>query len=180
MFSEKQIAAYRAVKAPEEVRRAVMAHAVRTKKRSGTFLSRAGALAAAFCLVAALVFAFSPKSGGASLMLGGVAVEENAVFYDASFASEMRSTPSFSLSVDVKTEGETEVSVSRGLLVNAEGEGREEVRSAEDLSLIWVLPKEEEVFSCSLSLQDAAGATLFMLSYDPVQNALRIEKIEKR
>ena len=174
MFSEKQVSAYRAIRAPEELRERVVCKArENVGNRSVNWAIRLAPLCAAFLLILGLVF-FLPQKPQISVLLDGNEVNGSLEWSSASRGVE-RSVSSISLPFEVHGEKETVISVSQGFLIT-EDEGLQTSLSFHgEISFFWEL--REGVTEAEMEISCGKELRRIALNYDDAQNRFLIKEI---
>ncbi len=152
MFDEKQINAYHNIKAPDRIYR-------RLKRKNYSV----GAIAACLvCLFMLSVFFIPEKT---EIKINGQVIEETQlVFENKSRSTEME------IPIDLRIKEKTEISVSKGVLVNGENEEKS-VAVNDDCGLLWKVSIED--MPCEISISDKKGVKSFTLIYENSQYILR-------
>ncbi|MBR3837039.1 MAG: hypothetical protein IKJ74_02745 [Clostridia bacterium] len=174
MFSEKQISAYRSIRAPEELRERVVCKARKNaEKGSGNWAIRLAPIAAAFLLILGLAF-FLPQNPLVSVFVDGNALTGTLEWESASRGPE-RSVTAVSLPFEIQSEEETVISVSRGFLITEDDALRTSLTFDGEIAFRWELRQGETEaqmeISCGKNLRRIA------ISYDDAQNKFLIKEI---
>ena len=153
MFSKEQISAYQNVSAPSELRNKVLdACLIEKQKRSHGPLGSLAVLAA--CLILCIGLSLHHEAAEPEIFCNGQELSDSVLFYDISPASDMRTSPVFSIPFEFSLEQETEISVSRGSLVLSDGSYVQRVTMEGDQTLWWEIPREDEMPECEMLLTE--------------------------
>lgn len=174
MLSEKQISAYRSIRAPEELRERVVREArENAEKSSGNWAIRLAPVAAAFLLILGLAF-FLPQNPQVSVFVDGNEVTDTLEWKPASRGTE-RSVVAVSLPFEIQSEEETVISVSQGFLITEDDALQTDLTFDGEISFRWELRQGETEaqmeISCGKSLRRIA------IRYDDAQNKFLIKEI---
>lgn len=152
MFDEKQINAYHSIKAPDRIYK-------RLKRKNYSI----GAIAACLLCVIALSVFFMPEK--TEIKINGQVIEKTQIVFENKLRKNEIEIP-----IDLKIKEKTEISVSKGILVNGEKEEKVFVID-DDAQLFWIVDFEE--IPCEISISDKKGVKSFTLIYDNSQYILR-------
>lgn len=170
MFREQERMAYQSIRAPRELREKIMAKK-KPAKRLPVYLTTA--LAACLVLAIGLSF-FLPGGNAPGITINGQQLKDTIVYYDVSPASDMRNIPVLTVPVDLEISDESDICVSCGTLVR---EGEDPVTMltvSENISLVWQLPKTEQMPICEMTI--TAGSTVTTLTLQYNQSEITITK----
>lgn len=118
MFKEKDIDAFKSIKAPKELK--IEIESTLSKKKKETYSKRILSLAASFAIIIS-VLAFSHLSSNkVSLSYGNKVITEKALSLSVASPFSLQRSADLSFSFDIKADKGTEISVSSGLLSTEE------------------------------------------------------------
>ena len=161
MFTEQQRNAYQSIQAPPELREKILGKK-KTKRHVPVYLGTA--LAA--CLILAIGIGFFLPNGEPGIICNGQRLESTIVYYDLAPVSEMRSVSVLSIPVDLELSGKSEISVTQGCLIREDENVGTKLTASSDLSLIWQLPKSEEISDCEMTITQEKDVTAITLNYE--------------
>lgn len=174
MFSEKQISAYRSIRAPEELRERVVCKAKENaEKGSGNWVIRLAPVAAAFLLILGLAFLL-PQNPQVSVLVGGNEVTGTLEWAPASTGLE-RSASTFSLPFEIHGEKGTEIFVSHGFLITEDDALQTSLTFDGEASFRWEL--REGVKEARMKISCGKTVRCIALSFDGAQNKFLIKEI---
>lgn len=150
MFDEKQINAYRNIKAPEGIYR-------RLKRKNYSFAVVAACLVCIFMLS---LFFIPEKT---EIKINGQVIEENQIVFE----NKLRSTE-IEIPIDLKIKEKTEINVSKGKLGDTEGKT---LVIQDDCRIFWTVNEDDT--PCEISISDKKGVKSFTLIYENSQYILR-------
>lgn len=158
MFTEKEITAYRNIKAPDDLRQKI----TRTQRKSKKALYIMSAVAACFVILIS-GFALNNQS---RIYINGQELKESVVFYDTASSSGRTVSSTVSVPVEIKTSGNAKVSVSRGFIsINGSEASKEAIVSSSEIIWWEIEPGEaENVFEMKIS--DKKGVKKVTLEYE--------------
>ncbi len=175
MFSKKELDAYKSIQAPNTLHRKIQ-EACRQQKRA-LRLPQMGLIAAAACLVLIVgLMGFFPRQGTPKIVLNGQTLEDSVFFYDISPASELRSSPVFSVPLELTLPDETVLAVSYGQMLTNDSDPAKTLTAQGDLELWWEFPRGEELPTLEMTLDSENGQTLITLTYDPAEKTITATK----
>lgn len=175
MFSEKELDAYKSIQAPNTLHCKIQ-EASRQQKHAMR-LPPMGLMAAAACLVLILgLMGFFPRQGAPEIVLNGQTLEDSVFFYDISPASELRSSPVFSVPLELTLPDETVLSVSYGQMLTDGSAPAKTLTAKGSLALWWEFPRGEELPTLEMSLNSQGKQTLITLTYDPAEKTITATK----
>ena len=181
MFSDKEIQAYKKISAPPELYSEIKSSAV-TKNRfaSPVLIKTMGAVAACLVIaVAVMIFAQKPEH---SIVCNGQELRDSVLFYDISPVSDMReftASPKIAIPFELDLREDTEITVSQGETVTADGKVIEGTVKEGKIELWWEIPKSNSDISCEMMLKGEKSTTVITLTYDNEAKAVRATKITK-
>ena len=161
MFKEKEIQAYRAIGAPQELYAKVMESQPTRRLRLMPMVSSLAA-----CLVLVVVLGLFLRSNGPKIVLNGQALEDTIVFYDISPASDVRSSPEFSVPVELKLTRKAEITVSHGYMTVDGGNPSTSLTADDAVTVWWRIERSEVMPVCEMEICDSKGTTLITLNYN--------------
>lgn len=162
MFNQEQKEAYRAIQAPAELYDRVLAKATPGKR---WVLPTTLSIAAA-CFVMVVALGFFLKGGEPAIVLNGQPLEKSIVFYDISPASDVRSSPFFSVPVEVKAERRSEITVSHGSMTVDGGAPVKTLTAEGSVTVWWEIERSEVMPVCEMEIRDGKSTTLITLNYN--------------
>ena len=167
MFSEKQIVAYRNIKAPDELRNKIT-NSSKNKFKTLYFIS---AMAACLILVSSIIL-----NNQNSIIINGQKLNDTIVFYDTTSSHIRTVSHSISVPVEIKTSNNTKISVSNGY-ISIDGSNPNSEIEIDSSKVIWweiELKTSENVFEMKIS--DKKGVKLVTLKYDNAKIIVSKEK----
>lgn len=177
MFSEKEIQEYKSKRAPKELEFIVKAKLREEQKPKvwiKTMVASAGAVAACFlCVLAVSLFMGNRQ---ADITLNGQNLESSLLFYDISPATDMRSSPNFSIPLEIDPKGEADISVSYGVVVLSDGTSAESFEICGKTVLCWEIERDKSLPECILAVDTGDSITKITLTYDYENNAIKATK----
>ena len=108
MFTEKELTAYRNIKAPDELRQKI----TKTQKKTYKRLYFISAVAACFIFIMSGVILGNQNN----IVINGQELKSSIVFYDTASRYGRTVSSSISVPVEIKTSRKTKISVSEGLI----------------------------------------------------------------
>lgn len=178
MFEKREIEAYKSITAPDELRERVLSADYSVARRS--IQHKIGALVAmAACMILIVglpmyVLRSSAKPEillhGEPLTADGIAIiEESAVPAEAS----ARSTPTFSVQLELELKCETEISVTEGIITVTDPEtlerlytGTEFTSDSDVITINWSTEVPGDSTTYYMTLKDGINNSEIILSYD--------------
>lgn len=178
MFSEKELDAYRQIKAPEELRMKIETQVVQNKRNSfGPVMKAVTAMAA--CLVFVIAFNTFFKNEPIQMTVNGCLLEDEIKFSSASPAMAMRAVPVCSVPVELELDEKTIVSVSEGFLIVNDGEPVETIEVSEDVKIWWNIPCMDEKAEYEMQIKQDGEITLITLISNPTDGTITARKSTK-
>lgn len=163
MFSEAEKREYRALRAPEELRQRVLTMAENAPQARRTVRRRWMPAALAACLMLALLTAALLPRADLRLTAG-----EPVTAAESGIAMLSRAAEPLTVPVTVETRGPAVLSVSAGLLRNADT--GEEVRQLDGAAaLLWELDAPEETERYTLTADCGGERTTLTLAFDAAE-----------
>ena len=169
MFQEQELNAYRSIQAPSELYEKIMS-ARKPKRHWGRYVTGV----AAACLVLAMGAGFFFRGGEPGIMIQGQSLENSIVYYDLSPASEMRSSPTITVPLELELPRKSRICVTHGQLTGEGIESGKEWTASGSVSLLWEIPRGTELPVCELSIDDGKEITTLTLTYE--ETKIRITK----
>ena len=145
MFNEKQLNAYRSIKADDALLQQIKAKAKAKRKRTAYFIT-----AAAACLV--LIMSGFFVNNHNNIIVNGQKLTDSVVFYDTASAYARTVSSTVSVPIEIKASKKTDISVSGGTIsINGSAAQKQAVISSN--TLIWweVDPNTESEFEMIIS-----------------------------
>ena len=177
MFSEKEIQEYKSKKAPKELEFMVKSKfAEERKPKRWIKAAVAYASAAAACILCVIVVSLFMENRQADITLNGQTLEGSLLFYDISPASDMRSSPNFSIPMEIDPKGEAQIKVSYGAVVLSDGTSKKTLDISEKTELCWEIARDKSLPECILAIDTGDSITKITLTYDYEKNAIKAEK----
>jgi hypothetical protein len=161
MFSNRQKEAYRSICVPDGLYARIVE---KEQPKRLKLLPLVSGLAACMALVVVLGLLWQP--GGSSIILNGQKLEDEIVFYDISPASDVRSSPLFSVPVELKLTRSSKITVSHGSMTVEGGEPVTELNANHSVTIWWQIERSEEMPVCEMEIQDNKSTTLITLNYN--------------
>lgn len=179
MFPKKELDAYQSIKAPDTLYRKIQEASEGQKRTSRLPAIRLiGTMAACLVLIVAVI-GFFPRKGSPEIILNGQRLESSAFFYDISPASEIRSSPVFSVPLEIDLQGEATLTVSYGQMIAEDHEASSVLTADGPISLWWEFPRGEELPLCEMEIQTEESITLITLTYDHAEKTITATKTQK-
>ena len=178
MFSDKEIQAYKKISAPPEVLCKIKSSTENRKVFPRmAFVRAAGALAACVAIVIALaIFLRTPSP---DIVCNGQELSDSIVFYDITPASDMRESTVFSVPFELYLSEDTDISVSFGNLVDADGETLEKTLKKGKVEALWLLNGSDRPETCEMVLEGKKNTTVITLIYDENNKSVNVTKSTK-
>lgn len=171
-MNQKEISAYKSIKAPLSIKERILEEE-RLEAKKYMKLSRlcysAAAIAAAFLIAFLFLTTSSP-----SLYYGGEIISENAVIIERKMARSI--TETLTLPILIETDKKAEVSVSVGVLVVDGEEVGQKKKIKESTDIVWII--DEPDAEGSLLTVDAGKSSRYTISREEDSNTLLIKKIK--
>lgn len=162
MFNKSQMDAYSNIKAPQELLEKVVN--AKPKKSKIYLIPLVSSLAA--CLI--LIFGVSvfANSFNPQVTFNGQSLKDSVVFYDISPIStmDMRSSPVLSMPLELKLSDETQVSVSEGVIILANGERVSRTTLEGDVTVIWEIQRQGDFPQSEMTLKSSKGTKQITLT----------------
>ena len=175
MFSKEQISAYQNISAPSELRNKVLdVCSVQKRKIPTKPLVSFAAMAA--CLILCIGLSLHYNAAEPKIFCNGQQLEDSLLFYDISPASDMRTSPVFSIPFEFSLEKETEISVSHGTLLLADGSHTQSATLVGEQTIWWEIPREDEMPKCEMLLTEKRESTLICLTYNNEEKTVTATK----
>ncbi len=168
MFTDKEIAVYRNIKAPADLCQKI----TKPRKKTKRILYLTGTIAACFILIIS-GFVINNKS---NIVINGQQLKDSIVFYDTSLSSGRSISSSMSVPIEINASHETKVVVSHGFIsFNGSNPSKELVITSSE-TLWWELDLSEtdEVFEMYIS--DKKGVEKINLKYENTKVTVTKEK----
>ncbi len=166
MFSNEELQSYRDIKAPEELYEKVIQSSSSHKRRLHGLTYAAVTIAACFVIV------FTRTPNDISVNVNGQELHKTIQFYDISPASDMRTSPVFSIPMEIDAEHETKISVSHGVLILPDGNAVMELTTDGNTTFCWEFPRGDELPLCRLKMQSGRKTSYIDLTYDNDTNII--------
>lgn len=187
MFQEKEIKAYQNLKAPDSIYNNIQEslHTQSTDDKLNEnkiikmHIIRVITTIAA-CLILVVGIRFMNRNDSVKIVLNGQNLETQVLFYDISPASDLRSSPIFSVPLELDIHTETKLSVSYGTMRFSENEATVNKMVSQSVSLWWELPRSsEEIPVCEMLLEDKNGVTKITLTYNSADKTITATKTKQ-
>lgn len=184
MFQEKEIKAYQNLKAPDSiynrVQESVLSQSIDEKAHENKIIRmrviRVISTIAA-CLILVVGIGFMNRNDSVKIVLNGQNLETKVLFYDISPASDLRSSPIFSVPLELDIHAETKLSVSYGMMRFSEDEVTVNKTVNQPVTLWWELPRSsEEIPECEMVLEDKNGVIKITLTYNSADKTITATK----
>jgi len=170
MFTDKEITAYRNIKAPVDLCQKI----TKPRKRSRTILYLTGTIAACFILIIS-GFVINNKS---NIVINGQQLKDSIIFYDNSLSNSRSISLSTVIPIEIKASTETKVVVSNGL-ISAKGSNPSKEMIIKSSETIWWeldLSESNDVFEMLIS--DKKGVEKINLKYENTKFTVTKEKLK--
>lgn len=178
MFDKKEIEAYKSITAPDELRERVFSTAVKDNSEAKRIIQhRIGAAAAGLIILVGLPVYMLRSSAKPEILLFGdpltadgiAIIEESAVPAEAS----ARSTPTFSVRLELELKCKTEISVTEGIMTVTDPEtcellytGTEFTAESDMFTVNWSTDVPDDSTTYYMTLKDGINNSEVILSYD--------------
>lgn len=169
MFSDKEMKAYRGIKAPEELYRSI----VGTKRKERNTLRIITALAACLVLIVTSVFIFKGKS---NIIVNGQPLDGRIVFYDTATAKARSVSSAISVPIEIKAEGKTEISVLHGHVLVDGNEPSKDITISSAETLRWEITPTDGDDVYEMRITDKKGTSIISLRYNDTKITVTKEK----
>lgn len=177
MFSKQEIDAYKSITAPDVLAEKVKMLSAKRKVPVMTIVKYASALAACLAIVVAINMFL--KTQTMNIVLNGYELESSVMFYDVSPAADMRTSPIFSVPVELDIEEKTDIRVSHGNL-SIDGENpTEQVSVSKPVMIWWNISRSEEMPRCVMEIKTDGEMTLITLEFDNVEKTITAKRTTK-
>lgn len=160
MFSNDQKEAYRNIQAPEELYQKVVESKQPRRLKLVPLLSGLAA-----CLALVVVLGLFLRPGGPEIVLNGQKLEDIIVFYDIS-PTDVRSSPLFSVPVELELPRKAEITVSHGSMTVDGGAPVTSLTASSSVTVWWQIERSEVMPVCEMVIRDSKGTTLITLNYN--------------
>ena len=158
MFTDKEITAYRNIKAPADLRQKI----TKSQKRPNKILYLTGTIAACFILIVS-GFVMNNQS---NIVINGQKLTDSIVFYDTSSVAGRAVSSSISIPIELKVSHNTKVTVSHGF-ISVDGSTHSNEITLSSSKMIWweINPYEADgIFEMRIS--DKKGIEKIALKYE--------------
>lgn len=161
MFKEQELNTYRSICAPEALYEKIM---TAQKPRRHWQKYTTGLVAA--CLVLALGAGFFLRGGSPDIIINGQPLESSVVYYDLSPATDMRSSFTVTVPMELELPRNAQINVTEGQL-SLDGQCFGKTLNASDsVTLLWEIPRGEETLNCEMYIDDGKAVTTLTLTYE--------------
>ena len=162
MFNEQELNTYRSITAPQELHDKIMA-----AKKPKIHWSRYAAGLVAACLVLVLGLGFFFQGGEPGIIINGQTLESSMTYHDVVPASEMRTSDTFTVPMELELSGKTDIFVTQGQLTLGDGDPTNELSASGSITLLWKIPRGTDV--CEMRIDSGKNLTTLTLEYDETQ-----------
>ena len=169
MFSKEDLQSYRDIKAPDELYDRVMQS--RPSRKRNVYGLACTAVAIAACLAILLI-----RTPDATIIVNGQQLHKTVQFYDLLPTSDMRTSPVFSIPMEIDGKTETTLSVSHGVLTLPNGNTVTELTTKERIAFHWEFPRSDNLSLCRLKIQRGREISYIDLTYDHTTGMIRATK----
>jgi len=175
MFNQREQEAYKNISAPDELYFRTK-KAIQNKKRSSHKVI-IGIACAAACLITVFSINLFNTARMPQIKLNGLELESSVSFYDISPASDMRTSPSLSVPVEIELNESSEVSVSYGTMTVDDNSPCESIRLKDSHIIWWNINRGEEIPECQMRIEGEDNTTIITLKYDEAEKKITATKV---
>lgn len=175
MFSKSQIDAYQKVVAPDELYEKIQN--ANYNKRLVSFNSAMKFAAVAACFAVVMTIGLLSRVQSPNVIINGLEIESSVEFYDVSPAMEMRSSPIYSIPVEIEVDKSATISVSEGVMTVDEKAPGSELDISESATVWWNIERAEEMPECQMKIDDERNTTIITLEFDEAERKITARKI---
>ena len=168
MFTDKEISAYRNIKAPSDLREKI----VSAKKVSNKMVYSISAVAACFIFVT-VGFIISNQN---YIVINGQKLNKSVTFYDTASSYTRTVSSSISVPVEIKVSRESKVSVSDGFLSIEGFNASKEVEVTSSAIIWWEIELNEADNEFTMKITDKKGVKWVTLKYENAKITVTKEK----
>lgn len=178
MFSKEEIDAYKKISAPNELKEKVEKSALNKRSLQMTSLLKI-APAFAACIVLVVSMNLFLKSKSVDIFVNGHKLEESILFYDISPTADMRTSPIYSVPVEVTIEREANLSVSHGNMTVDGGVPTENMNVSGQIMVWWNIERSDKMPKCEMKIEQNGKITLIILEFDNAERTITAKRIIK-
>lgn len=161
MFNEQERTAYQSIRAPQELYEKVM-----TAKKPARHWARYAPVVAAACLALVVTAGFLFRRNDPVILVQGEPLVSSVEYYDISPASEMRSSPTVTVPLELELPKADLVSVTVGkLYVNGVAAGNE-LMVSDKVQVSWEVPRDTDYGHCDMIIGTGKDATVLTLEIE--------------
>lgn len=170
MFTDKEITAYRNIKAPDELRQKI----IKPRKKHRKVIYFSSAVAACLVLIVS-VFIINNQS---SIVVNGQKLNESILYYDTTVSTRRTLSSSISVPIEIKNKHVTKVVVSDGF-ISAEGfVPSKEIEFTSSKLIWWELEPTEKDNVFEMLISDKKGVEKVTLKYQNTKITVTKEKVK--
>ena len=175
MFSDKEIQAYKKLSAPPDLYNKIKSSvAKKSRLRMSVFVKTAGAIAACF-VIATVVLIFGINKSP-DITCNGQSLQSSVLFYDVSPATDMRESTALVVPFTFELREDVEITLSRGRLVDADGEAIDGTFEKGETDVWWEIPRSEKYMDCEMILKGKKNTTTIKLTCDNTEKTIKVTK----
>lgn len=176
MFSKNEIDAYKKISAPDELKEKVEKS---ISKRRSIQMPSVIKLATAFAACIVLVVSMNSflKSESFDIVVNGHELEDSIMFYDVSPASDMRTSPVYSVPVEMAIEEDANISVSHGNITVDGGTPTEAMNVSEPIMVWWNIERSDKMPKCEMKIEQNGKTTLIILEFDNAEKTITAKRV---
>ena len=178
MFSKKEIDAYKKISAPDELKEKVKKSTLKKRSIQMTSVIKM-ATAFAACIVLVISMNSVVRSESLDIVVNGHELKDSILFYDVSPAADMRTSPIYSVPVEMTVEKEANLSVSHGNMTMDGGVPTETMNVSGQIMVWWNIERSDKMPKCEMKIEQNGKITLIILEFDNVEKAITAKKIIK-
>ena len=170
MFTDKEITAYRNIKAPDDLCRKI----TKPKKKHRKVLYFSSAIAA--CLV--LVISGFVYNNQSNIVVNGQKLKDSIVYYDSSLSSRRTLSSSISVPIEINAKGETKVVVLDGFISTEGYDSSKEIVLTSTKQIWWELETGETDNVFEMLISNKKGVEKVTLIYENTKITVTKEKVK--
>lgn len=176
MFSKNELDAYKNITAPNELFQKIE-NGVSYKKRVSIASARRFVSALAACFIIVVGVGFYQKNRTPDIILNGQPLESSVMFYDISPASDIRTSPVFSVPIKINFKEIVHISVSHGSIVVEEHVAGDRISLSSPTMVWWNIERSEVMPKCEMKIHCNNNVTLITLEFDSAGKIITANRI---
>lgn len=171
MFTEKEISAYKNIKAPDDLLNRITGLQKKSKKPI-YFIS---AVAACFIFIITGILINNNQS---NIVVNGQQLKNSIVFYDTASVSARTTSSAISIPIEIDASRRTEISVTKGWLsINGSSPSQKAVIS-ESETIWWEIEPNDSYGVFEMKITDKKGSQKVTLEYENSKITVTKEKVK--